>query len=57
VLSAGPTSHTSLELWDLSIVGELDEPRERNWKEFRALPSEETVMLRSILWRHDGILG
>ena len=27
VLSAGPTPHTSLELWDFSIVGEVDEPR------------------------------
>ena len=57
VLSAGPTPDTALELWDFSIVGELDEPRGWTWKEFRALPSEETVMLRSILWRHDGILG
>ena len=41
VLSAGPTPHTSLELWDFSIVGELDEPRGWTWEEFRALPSEE----------------
>ena len=41
VLSAGPTPHTSLELWDFSIVGELDEPRGWSWEEFRALPSEE----------------
>jgi DMSO/TMAO reductase YedYZ molybdopterin-dependent catalytic subunit len=41
VLSAGPTPHTSLELWDFSIVGELDEPRCWSWEEFRALPSEE----------------
>ena len=27
VLSAGPTPHTALELWDFSIIGELDEPR------------------------------
>ena len=27
VLSAGPTPHTALELWDFSITGELDEPR------------------------------
>ena len=27
VLSAGPTPHTSLEDWDFSIVGEVDEPR------------------------------
>jgi DMSO/TMAO reductase YedYZ molybdopterin-dependent catalytic subunit len=41
VLSAGPTAHTSLELWDFSIAGELDEPRGWTWEEFRALPSEE----------------
>jgi hypothetical protein len=27
VLSAGPTPHTALELWDFSIIGELAEPR------------------------------
>jgi DMSO/TMAO reductase YedYZ molybdopterin-dependent catalytic subunit len=41
VLSAGPTPHTALELWDFSIVGELREPRRWAWEEFRALPSEE----------------
>jgi len=41
VLSAGPTPHTSLELWDFSIIGELEEPRSWSWEEFRALPSEE----------------
>jgi DMSO/TMAO reductase YedYZ molybdopterin-dependent catalytic subunit len=41
VLSAGPTPHTSLELRDFSIVGELAEPRGWTWEEFRALPSEE----------------
>ena len=41
VLSAGPTPHTALEMWDFSILGELDEPREWRWEEFRALPSEE----------------
>jgi ferredoxin-NADP reductase len=41
VLSAGPTPHTALELWDFSITGELDEPCAWTWEEFRALPSEE----------------
>ena len=41
VLSAGPTPHTALDLWDFSIVGELAEPRGWTWEEFRALPSEE----------------
>src|SRR5919112_106027 len=41
VLSAGPTPHTSLDQWDFSVVGEVDEPRRWTWEEFRALPSEE----------------
>ena len=41
VLSAGPTPRTSLEDWDFSIVGEVDEPRRWTWEEFRALPSEK----------------
>ena len=41
VLSAGPTPHTSLELWDFSIIGELNVPCRWTWEEFRALPSEE----------------
>jgi len=36
VLSAGPTPHTSLELWEFSIVGELDEPRGWTWEQFVA---------------------
>ena len=41
VLSAGPTPHTALQLWDFSIIGELDQPRGWTWEQFRALPSEE----------------
>jgi DMSO/TMAO reductase YedYZ molybdopterin-dependent catalytic subunit len=44
VLSAGPTPHRPLELWDFSIVGEIDEPRRWTWEEFRALPSEEVTV-------------
>ncbi len=44
VLSAGPTPHTSLDLWDLSIVGEIDEPRGWTWKEFRALATEDATV-------------
>jgi DMSO/TMAO reductase YedYZ molybdopterin-dependent catalytic subunit len=44
VLSAGPTPHTALGQWDLSIVGEVDEPRRWTWEEFRALPSEEVTV-------------
>jgi DMSO/TMAO reductase YedYZ molybdopterin-dependent catalytic subunit len=43
VLSAGPTPHTSLDQWDFSVVGEVDEPRRWTWEEFRALPSEEVT--------------
>ena len=41
VLSAGPTARTSLDQWDFSIIGEVDEPRGWTWEDFRALPSEE----------------
>jgi DMSO/TMAO reductase YedYZ molybdopterin-dependent catalytic subunit len=41
VLSAGPTPHKSLDVWNFSIVGEVDEERGWTWEEFRALPSEE----------------
>ena len=39
VLSAGPTPHTSLEHWDFSIGGEVDEPRGWTWEEL-ARPSK-----------------
>jgi DMSO/TMAO reductase YedYZ molybdopterin-dependent catalytic subunit len=40
VLSAGPTPHVPLSEWTFSIVGEVDEPKEWRWEEFRKLPSE-----------------
>jgi DMSO/TMAO reductase YedYZ molybdopterin-dependent catalytic subunit len=40
VLSAGPTPHTPLQEWTLSIDGAVDEPRTWSWEEFLALPSE-----------------
>jgi DMSO/TMAO reductase YedYZ molybdopterin-dependent catalytic subunit len=40
VLSAGPTPHTPLEDWSLTLVGALDAPRTWTWEEFLALPSE-----------------
>jgi DMSO/TMAO reductase YedYZ molybdopterin-dependent catalytic subunit len=43
VLSAGPTPHTSLEEWDFTIVGEVDEPVRWTWDEFQALPSESVT--------------
>ena len=44
VLSAGPTPHTSLELWNFSVTGEVDEERGWTWAEFQALPSEEVTV-------------
>src|SRR3954449_11919002 len=40
VLSAGPTPHTPLEEWTLSIDGAVDEPLTWSWDEFLALPAE-----------------
>jgi DMSO/TMAO reductase YedYZ molybdopterin-dependent catalytic subunit len=39
VLSAGPTPHTSLDMWTFSIIAG-DEGKSWTWREFRALPSE-----------------
>ena len=44
VLTAGPTQHTPLENWDLSIVGEVDQPKRWKWDEFRALPHETVTV-------------
>ncbi|MGZ4374197.1 MAG: sulfite oxidase-like oxidoreductase [Gaiellaceae bacterium] len=44
VLSAGPTPHTSLDDWDLTITGEVDGLRSWRWDEFRALPSEPVTV-------------
>jgi len=40
VLSAGPTPRTSLEHWDFTIVGEIDQPRRWTWDQFQQLPRE-----------------
>jgi DMSO/TMAO reductase YedYZ molybdopterin-dependent catalytic subunit len=40
VLSAGPTPHTRLEEWSLTIRGALDEPASWSWQTFLALPAE-----------------
>jgi DMSO/TMAO reductase YedYZ molybdopterin-dependent catalytic subunit len=40
VLSAGPTPHTPLAAWTLTIRGEVDAPASWTWDELRALPSE-----------------
>ena len=44
VLSAGPTPHTSLDAWDLTITGDVDGLRRWSWEEFRALPSEPVTV-------------
>jgi DMSO/TMAO reductase YedYZ molybdopterin-dependent catalytic subunit len=44
VLSAGPTPHTPLAEWDLTITGEVDGLRRWSWDEFRALPSEPVTV-------------
>jgi DMSO/TMAO reductase YedYZ molybdopterin-dependent catalytic subunit len=41
VLSAGPTPHTPLDRWDLSIAGSISEERSWSWDELLALPSED----------------
>ena len=40
VLSAGPTPHTRVEEWSLTIDGAVDEALSWSWDEFLALPSE-----------------
>jgi DMSO/TMAO reductase YedYZ molybdopterin-dependent catalytic subunit len=43
VLSAGPTPHTPLDQWSLSIDG-ATAPKTWTWEEFRALPSEPVTV-------------
>src|SRR5258708_9061278 len=40
VLSAGPTPRVSLDQWNFTIDGEIDEPKRWTWKEFSELPHE-----------------
>jgi DMSO/TMAO reductase YedYZ molybdopterin-dependent catalytic subunit len=40
VLSAGPTPHTRLEEWSLTLDGAVDEAVTWTWEEFNALPQE-----------------
>jgi DMSO/TMAO reductase YedYZ molybdopterin-dependent catalytic subunit len=44
VLSAGVTPHRSTDLWNFSVVGEIDDTRGWSWAEFRELPSEEITV-------------
>ena len=40
VLSAGPTPRAPLTAWTFSITGEVAEPKQWTWDEFRKLPRE-----------------
>src|SRR5260370_7151560 len=40
VLSAGPNPRVSLDQWNFTIAGEIDEPERGPWKEFSDLPPE-----------------
>src|SRR6266536_6609135 len=44
VLSAGPTPHTTLDVWTFAITGAIDEPKSWTWEDFRALPSERVTV-------------
>src|SRR3990170_8857087 len=44
VLSAGPTPHTPLDEWSLTINGAVEEPVSWPWEEFVALPSESVTV-------------
>ena len=44
VLSAGPTPHTSLDMWTFSIVGAVDESKSWSWNELQALPQETVTV-------------
>ena len=44
VLSAGPTPHTSLDMWTFSIVGAVDAPASWTWNELQSLPQETVTV-------------
>jgi DMSO/TMAO reductase YedYZ molybdopterin-dependent catalytic subunit len=44
VLSAGPTPHTPLEEWSLTVHGAVDEPVSWTWDELLALPQETVTV-------------
>jgi len=43
-LSAGPTPRIPLDRWLFTIDGEIDEPRNWTWDQFKALPAEEITV-------------
>jgi DMSO/TMAO reductase YedYZ molybdopterin-dependent catalytic subunit len=44
VLSAGPTPHTPLDEWSLTINGAVEKPVSWPWEEFVALPRETVTV-------------
>jgi DMSO/TMAO reductase YedYZ molybdopterin-dependent catalytic subunit len=44
VLSAGPTPHTPLEEWSLTIDGAVEHPMSWSWEAFLALPAENITV-------------
>jgi DMSO/TMAO reductase YedYZ molybdopterin-dependent catalytic subunit len=44
VLSAGPTPHTSLDMWAFAIVGAVDESKSWSWNELQSLPQETVTV-------------
>ncbi len=44
VLSAGPTPHTPLDRWDLTVHDATGQRAHWSWDEFRALPREELTV-------------
>ena len=57
VLSAGPTPHTPLDRWSLTIEGLVERPKSWTWQEFQALPSRDFVVDISCVtkWTHLGM--
>jgi DMSO/TMAO reductase YedYZ molybdopterin-dependent catalytic subunit len=54
VLSAGPTPHTPLDTWTMTIEGLVAQPKSWSWQEFQALPSRDFVVDISCVtkWTH-----
>ena len=54
VLSAGPTPHTPLDSWSMTIEGLVTQSKSWSWQEFQALPSRDFVVDISCVtkWTH-----
>ncbi len=44
VLAAGPTPHTPLQRWDLTVQGAVETPQRWSWDEYRQLPREAVTV-------------